>query len=76
MLISPFFIMPTVNALIWKNMFMNPVYGLFAFVSGVFGWPVVDWLSDSSTFVDYYYAELAMDSICFTYFYDFTSIYG
>ena len=43
MLISPFFIMPTVNALIWKNMFMNPVYGLFAFVSGLFGWPIIDW---------------------------------
>ena len=46
LLISPFFIMPTVNALIWKNMFMNPVYGLFAFISGIFGWPVVDFLSD------------------------------
>ena len=46
MLISPFFIMPTVNALIWKNMFMNPVYGLFSFVSGLFGWPIIDWLSD------------------------------
>ena len=46
LLISPFFIMPTVNALIWKNMFMNPVYGLFAFLSGIFGWPVVDFLSD------------------------------
>ena len=46
MLISPFFIMPTVNAFIWKNMFMNPVYGLFAFVSGLFGWPIIDWLSD------------------------------
>ena len=46
LLISPFFIMPTDNALIWKNMFMNPVYGLFAFVSGIFGWPVVDFLSD------------------------------
>ena len=27
-------------------MFMNPVYGLFAFVSGLFGWPIIDWLSD------------------------------
>ncbi|MDP6727327.1 MAG: sugar ABC transporter permease [Gammaproteobacteria bacterium] len=46
MLISPFFIMPTVNALLWKNMFMNPVYGLFAFISGIFGWPVIDWMAD------------------------------
>ncbi|MFK7942623.1 MAG: carbohydrate ABC transporter permease, partial [Paracoccaceae bacterium] len=28
LLISPFFIMPTVNALLWKNMMMNPIYGL------------------------------------------------
>ena len=43
LLISPFFIMPTVNALIWKNMFMNPVYGLFAYVSEIFGLPVVSY---------------------------------
>ena len=30
LVIAPFFVMPTVAALIWKNMFMNPVYGLFA----------------------------------------------
>jgi len=46
LLISPFFIMPTVNALIWKNMFMNPVYGLFAYVSEIFGLPVVNWLAE------------------------------
>ncbi len=45
MLISPFFIMPTVNALVWKNMFMNPVYGIFAVVSTVFGFEPVDWLA-------------------------------
>ena len=37
MLISPFFIMPTVNALVWKNMMMNPVYGIFAFIAVTFG---------------------------------------
>src|SRR5690606_2108813 len=26
LLISPFFVMPTVNALMWKNMMMNPIY--------------------------------------------------
>lgn len=46
MLISPFFIMPTVNALLWKNMFMNPVYGLFAVGSGALGLEPVDWLAD------------------------------
>ncbi len=46
MLISPFFIMPTVNALIWKNMFMNPVYGLFAVIADFFGAEPIDWLAD------------------------------
>jgi len=45
LLISPFFIMPTVNALIWKNMMMNPVYGIFAWISTSFGLEPVDWLS-------------------------------
>ncbi|MBM6551393.1 carbohydrate ABC transporter permease [Marinomonas ostreistagni] len=46
LLISPFFIMPTVNALIWKNMMMNPVYGIFAWLSQSFGLEPIDWLSD------------------------------
>jgi len=45
MLISPFFIMPTVNALIWKNMMMNPIYGLFAVVATTFGVEPIDWLT-------------------------------
>ncbi len=27
--ISPFFVMPTVSALIWKNLLMHPIYGVF-----------------------------------------------
>ncbi len=45
LLISPFFIMPTVNALIWKNMMMNPIYGLFAVIWSFFGLDPVDWLT-------------------------------
>jgi sorbitol/mannitol transport system permease protein len=45
MLISPFFIMPTVSALIWKNMLMNPIYGLFAVVATAFGAEPIDWLT-------------------------------
>ncbi len=45
MLISPFFIMPTVNALLWKNMLMNPIYGIFAFIANLFGATPIDWLS-------------------------------
>lgn len=45
LLISPFFIMPTVNALLWKNMMMNPIYGLFAVLANAVGAEPVDWLS-------------------------------
>ena len=38
--------MPTVNALVWKNMFMNPVYGLFAVIAGWFGAAPLDWLAE------------------------------
>lgn len=40
--IAPFFVMPTVSALIWKNMLMHPVNGLFAFFSRSLGLPVID----------------------------------
>jgi sorbitol/mannitol transport system permease protein len=46
LLISPFFVMPTVNALLWKHMMMNPIYGVFAQVSIFFGLQPVDWLTD------------------------------
>ena len=46
LLISPFFVMPTVNALLWKHMMMNPIYGVFAQVALFFGMPPVDWLTD------------------------------
>ncbi|STQ92975.1 Inner membrane ABC transporter permease protein ycjO [Janthinobacterium lividum] len=45
LLISPFLIMPAVNALMWKNMLLNPIYGLFAQISLFFGATPVDWLS-------------------------------
>jgi sorbitol/mannitol transport system permease protein len=50
LLIAPFFIMPTVNALIWKNMFFNPVYGLFAFISNSLGLEPIDWLAQFPLF--------------------------
>ena len=46
LLISPFFVMPTVNALLWKNMMMNPIYGVLAQVWIFFGMTPVDWLTD------------------------------
>ena len=50
LVIAPFFVMPTVSALVWKNMFMDPTNGLFAHLWRAFGaYPVV-WLSDASIF--------------------------
>jgi sorbitol/mannitol transport system permease protein len=46
LLISPFFVMPTVNALLWKHMMMNPIYGVLAQVWIFFGAVPVDWLTD------------------------------
>lgn len=46
LLISPFFVMPTVNALLWKHMMMNPIYGVLAQVWHFFGATPVDWLTD------------------------------
>lgn len=41
--ISPFFVMPTVAALIWKNLLLDPVNGLLATVLGLIGLPAIDW---------------------------------
>ncbi|UJQ94339.1 carbohydrate ABC transporter permease [Mariluticola halotolerans] len=43
--ISPFFVMPTVSALVWKNMMMNPVFGIFANIAKTFGLEPVDWFA-------------------------------
>ena len=50
LLISPFFVMPTVNALLWKHMMMNPIYGVLAQVWQFFGAQPVDWLTDLPLF--------------------------
>lgn len=45
LMIAPFFIMPTVSALVWKNMFMNPVNGLFAWLAKAVGAQPIDFLA-------------------------------
>ncbi|WP_431273147.1 carbohydrate ABC transporter permease [Variovorax ureilyticus] len=50
LLISPFFVMPTVNALLWKHMMMNPIYGILADVWRTFGAEPIDWLTDLPLF--------------------------
>ena len=48
LVIAPFFVMPTVSGLIWKNMFMDPVNGFFAHLWRVFGAEPIQWLSQAS----------------------------
>lgn len=46
LVIAPFFVMPTVAALVWKNMMMNPVYGVIGqFLTGL-GFTPIDWMTD------------------------------
>jgi sorbitol/mannitol transport system permease protein len=44
--ISPFFVMPTVAALIWKNLMMHPIYGVFGAIARAFGFAAVDWFAE------------------------------
>ena len=48
LVIAPFFVMPTVSALVWKNMFMDPVNGLLAHLWRFFGAEPISWLSEAS----------------------------
>lgn len=50
LVIAPFFVMPTVSALVWKNMFMNPVNGLLAYLWKLIGLQPLDWLSSVPLF--------------------------
>jgi sorbitol/mannitol transport system permease protein len=45
LVIAPFFVMPTVSALIWKNMLMNPVFGLFAWITRSLGLGTIEFFS-------------------------------
>jgi len=46
LMVAPFFVMPTVSALVWKNLLMQPVYGLFGWISRWLGLTPIDWLAD------------------------------
>jgi len=47
MVIAPFFIMPTVSALVWKNLLMHPVSGFFAWMSKSVGLEPIDWFANA-----------------------------
>jgi len=46
LLISPFFIMPTVGALVFKNLIFHPVSGILADLWRYFGAQPIDWLAN------------------------------
>ena len=50
LVIAPFFVMPTVSALIWKNFIMHPVYGLVALAFKALGLAPIDWFGDIPLF--------------------------
>jgi len=50
LVISPFFVMPPVAALVWKNMIMHPGYGVFADIARFFGLQPVDWFAQFPLF--------------------------
>ncbi|MFT4011875.1 MAG: sugar ABC transporter permease [Paracoccus sp. (in: a-proteobacteria)] len=50
LIISPFFVMPPVAALIWKNMIMHPSYGVLADIARFFGAQPVDWFAQYPLF--------------------------
>ncbi len=50
LVISPFFVMPTVTALVWKNMMLDPNYGIFAWIATTLGFNPVPWLQNYPLF--------------------------
>jgi len=45
LLIAPIFVMPTVSAVVWKNLLMNPVFGLLSWFMTSVGFSRVDLLA-------------------------------
>ena len=45
LVLAPFFIMPTVSALLWKNMMMHPDNGILAFLARSLGIKPLDWFA-------------------------------
>jgi sorbitol/mannitol transport system permease protein len=50
LVISPFFVMPPVAALVWKNMIMHPSYGVLSDLARFFGLQPVDWFAQYPLF--------------------------
>jgi sorbitol/mannitol transport system permease protein len=50
LVISPFFVMPPVAALVWKNMILHPEYGVAAGIAKSLGLQPVDWFASFPLF--------------------------
>ncbi len=50
LVISPFFVMPPVAAVIWKHEIMNPSWGVFAELSRALGQQPIDWFANYPLF--------------------------
>jgi sorbitol/mannitol transport system permease protein len=44
-MIAPFFVMPTVSGIVWKNLFLNPIFGFLSWATTSVGLPRLDLLS-------------------------------
>ena len=66
LVIAPFFVMPTVSALIWKNFIFHPDYGLIAFVLQKIRAPPDRLVYRLSTAFHYHYRRLGMAPLCFS----------
>ncbi len=76
LVISPFFVMPTVSGLVWKNMFMNPVNGIFGHIAKLLGFAPIDFFGQNADGFDHPNRVLAVAAICDTDPFDGLPILG
>ena len=55
--------MPTVAALVWKNMMMDPNYGIFAWLATRFGIAPIAWLAGLPAVLDHHHRGLAVAAL-------------
>ena len=63
LVISPFFVMPPVAALVWKNMILHPGYGVAADIAKFFGRQPVDWFASYPLVLDHRHRRLAVAAL-------------
>ncbi len=64
LVIAPFFVMPTVSALVWKNCIMHPVNGLISLRPSKIGLRTIRLVCRLPDGLDHHYRLLGMGSIC------------